>query len=200
QRSLLDVRIAETQLSEMRGRHLPTVELYAQQQYRDRSQGTFFADSNEHRSSFGVELNWEIFVGGEVQSQVREAELKLTSQREKAEALRLSIDSEIKKHLLAVDLGKHRIQANMQRTLSAQRKLEATRDGRELGIRSNLDILKAEKDSSDAKRGLAEAYHTYYQARLHLALEQGCLNDRVIGVLSAALDVSDDSTTTSRAG
>ena len=121
---------------------------------------------------------------------MREAELKLLGQQEKNQALKLNVEAAIQKQLLAIELGKNQIQANAQRAHSSRRKLEAIQAGKDLGIRSNFDILQAEKDSADAKRKLSDAYHAYYNAHLQLAVTRGTLDDHLLAGLSDSLNVS----------
>ncbi len=184
---LTKIEVAQAEYRERKGLRLPTVELYAQQHYRDESKGTFDYSARRHSSSFGVALNWDIYLGGATQSQVREAEHNLISLKKKAQALRLSADSAIRRQILAVELGGEQIRATRRQVRSAESKLAATRDGKELGVRSNLDILKAEDSFSDAKRQLANAYHAYFEARLQLAFEQGRLEDGTLKTISDAL-------------
>jgi len=190
QQSLLEAEIAQTRVQELRGQHLPRVELFAQVQHRDYQRSAIRDTRREHSSSVGVAMSWELYAGGSTESQVREAELKLLGQQEKNQALKLNVEAAIQKQLLAIELGKNQIQANAQRAHSSRRKLEAIQAGKDLGIRSNFDILQAEKDSADAKRKLSDAYHAYYNAHLQLAVTRGTLDDHLLAGLSDSLNVS----------
>ncbi|MNG41591.1 outer membrane channel protein [compost metagenome] len=47
-------------------------------------------------------------------------------------------------------------------------------------MRTNLDLLNAEKDYQDAIRALAQARYNFLQARLALAQAAGTLDDQVV--------------------
>ena len=61
QQSLLEAEIAQTRVQELRGQHLPRVELFAQVQHRDYQRSAIRDTRREHSSSVGVAMSWELY-------------------------------------------------------------------------------------------------------------------------------------------
>jgi len=81
---------------------------------------------------------------------------------------------------LGVSNGAAQVKAQEQLLVSAKSKLDATRLGREVGVRTNLDLLNAESSYQDAVRALASARYNLLYARLALALAAGELDDQAL--------------------
>jgi outer membrane protein len=72
------------------------------------------------------------------------------------------------------------VKAQEQLLVSAKSKLDSTKLGKDVGVRTNLDLLNAERDYQDAVRALAEARYNYLYARLSLAQAAGELDDKAV--------------------
>ena len=83
--------------------------------------------------------------------------------------------------------GAAQVTAREQVLQSSQSQLEATRLGREVGVRTSVDLLNAEQKFYESKRNLAQARYQYLQARLQLAAAVGQLTPEVLAEINALL-------------
>lgn len=180
--------VAEQDLTEKRGAHLPTVNLTAGYQ-ESRStlpavQGNLGATRG---SSIGVSVSVPLFAGGGINSQVSEAAARLESARDKLESTRRKVREDVRRAYLGVTNGAAYVRAQEQLLVSAKSKLESTRMGKEVGIRTNIDLLKAEQDYTDTVKSLADARYRYLNARLTLAQAVGRLDDKVLASVNTSI-------------
>jgi outer membrane protein len=69
------------------------------------------------------------------------------------------------------------VRAQQQLLVSAKSKVDSTKLGKEVGIRTNLDVLQAEQSYYDAMTSLATAKYDYLTARLQLEQVAGTLDE-----------------------
>ena len=171
--------LAEQSLTEARGKHLPSVNLSAGYSHnRSNQAGQSMQDSRGR--NIGLNLTMPLYAGGAISSQVTEAAANVDKAREQLEAARRQSAQNVRRGWLGVSNGAALVKAQEQLLVSAKSKLDATRLGKDVGVRTNLDLLNAEKDYQDAIRALAEARYNTLQARLALAYAAGLLDDKVV--------------------
>jgi outer membrane protein len=88
---------------------------------------------------------------------------------------------------LAVKTGVSRITALEQSVLSARTALEATTAGRDVGTRTDLDVLDAQQRLFTAQLDLADARHNYMLGRVRLASAAGELREDDLRALNGYL-------------
>ena len=108
--------------------------------------------------------------------------------RELLTAAERKIRLDIKQAYYTIHSNKMQIMAQQRLLESSRAKLEATRLGRQVGVRNNLEETQAQQAASDAEQKLAEAKYSYIKAYLRLLQSAGVLKDENrIRRLSAAL-------------
>lgn len=169
---------AEQTLLDKRSGHLPVVQLTAgyQDTISNDPQTTLSGASRSRASSIGVNLTLPLFNGGGVNSQIREAVAQRDSARDQLEDSRRQTRDAVRSAWLGVTSGAAYVRAQQQRLVSAKSKLESTTLGKEVGIRTNLDLLKAKQDYTDVLKKLATARYRYLNAQLQLAQAAGRLD------------------------
>ncbi|GGY08674.1 outer membrane protein [Paludibacterium paludis] len=178
---------AEQDLTEKRGSHLPTVNLTANYQDNRSNQPAALGGGPTRGSSIGVNISLPLFAGGGINAQVREAAARLDSAREKLEATRRKVREDVRRAYLGVTNGAAYVRAQEQLLVSAKSKLESTRLGKEVGVRTNLDLLKAEQDYTTTIKTLADARYRYLNARIALAQSVGRLDEGVLRGVNASI-------------
>ncbi|RXZ43621.1 TolC family outer membrane protein [Crenobacter cavernae] len=171
------LELAKQDLLEKRGQRLPTVSLAAG--YNDtvnNSPASSLASRQTRGSAIGVTLSVPLFAGGGLSSQVREAAANELKARDTLEASRRQVREDVRRAYLGVTNGAALVRAQEQLLASSKSKLEATRLGKEVGVRTTLDLLQAEQAYSEAVRSLAESRYTYLNARLALSQAAGLLD------------------------
>lgn len=185
----LQKELAARNLDDARGKHLPTVSLTAGYSANHTNEASSVARGarDTRGSSLGINLKMPLYAGGAINSQVSEAVANLEVATEQLEQTRRDTSQQIRRAWLGVSNGAALVKAQQQLLLSAKSKLDATKLGREVGVRTNLDQLNAEKDYQDAVRALAEARYSFLQAKLGLAQASGTLNDEVLAEVNGYL-------------
>jgi len=169
---------AEQALIDKRSGHLPIVQFTAgyQDNITNDPISTLSGASRTRGSNVGVNLTIPLYNGGGVNSQIREAIALRDSARDQLEDMRRQTREDVRKAWLGVTSGGAYVRAQEQRLVSAKSKLESTTLGKEVGIRTNLDLLKAKQDYSDVLKNLASARYRYLNAQLQLSQAAGRLN------------------------
>lgn len=183
------LRQAEVALQEKRGARLPTVSLSAA--YRDTvSNDPAVGQPGTRRNrgtALGVTLSMPLFAGGGLDSQISEAAARRDSARDRLEDARRRAREDVLRAWQGVTSGAAYVRAQQQRLRSAGSKLESTRLGREVGVRTNLDLLKAQQDYTDVQKNLASARYRYLNARLKLARAAGTLDPDTLADINQVL-------------
>ncbi|TIC84768.1 TolC family outer membrane protein [Crenobacter intestini] len=174
--------LAEQDLTASRGQHLPKLSLSAA--YQDRTTNNpnaVLQQVNDSRgSSVGVTLSMPIYAGGGINSRVAESVALREQASETLEATRRKVRENVRAAFLGVANGAALVDANERLLVSAKNQLDATRLGREVGVRTILDLLSAEQAYYEAERTLAESRYNYLTAQLQLALAAGELSETTL--------------------
>lgn len=163
---------------------LPTADFVASYNFRD-SGGQF--GSETETGSFGVEVNVPIFEGGGAVSRTREAR---ALHRESLEVLtqeQRTAQRETREAYLGVMSGISGIKALAQAVVSSETALEATRAGFDVGTRTAVDVVDAERTLAEAKRDLARARYDYIVNILRLKRAAGTLSPNDLRIVNVWL-------------
>ncbi|MFC3531832.1 TolC family outer membrane protein [Vogesella facilis] len=179
-------QLAEENLTAARGKHLPTVELTAgySNAHTTEPSSRLAGRASTAGNSLGLNLTLPLYAGGGINSQVRAAAANLEKARSDVEASRRDVALAVRSAWLGVSNGTAQVKAQEQLLVSAKSKLDATRLGREVGVRTNIDLLNAESSYQDAVRALAAARYNLLYARLALALAAGELDDQAVATVN----------------
>jgi len=187
--------LAQQGLLEKRAGHLPVLQFNAGYQETKNSEpdNRLPGPARARGTTLGLNLTLPLFSGGSTQSHVREAAARLDGARDQMEDARRQTREEVRRAWLGVSNGAALVRAQEQRLISARSKLEATRLGREVGVRGNLDLLRAEQDYSDVLKQRANARYRYLTAKLQLARAAGTLDETILRQANLALGPADAS-------
>ena len=180
---------AEAALAAAKGGHLPKLTLNSG--YQDNhSTREYGGDAQKYRSkgaTLTLQLSMPLYSGGHTASQdsgghtasqVREAAARVAQNRE----LLLAAERQAKLTVRQAYLGSHssKIQVLAQQRLlnAADARLQATRLGKEVGIRNNLEEVQAQQAQAEAVQKLAEARYAHIQAYLQLLHSAGVLGEQ----------------------
>ncbi|UOO83114.1 TolC family protein [Uruburuella testudinis] len=170
---------AEAALAAAKGSHLPRLTLNGG--YQDNhSTRKYAGDAQKYRSkgaTLTLQLSMPLYSGGQTASQVREAAARVAQNH----ALLLDTERQTALAVRQAYLGSRSSKIQMlaqQRLLdSANARLEATRMGKTVGIRNNLEEVQAQQAKADAEQKLAEAKYGHIRAYLQLLQSAGVLNE-----------------------
>lgn len=169
--------LAEQDLLEKRANRLPVVNLVAGYQDNRNTNPAWTTPPSGVGTNIGVTVTLPLFAGGGINSQIREAAAQKDSSLNQREAVRRKVTEEISRLYLSVTHGAALVKAQQLALNSAKNKVQATRTGKEVGLRNSADLLKAEQDYTEAIKNLAEARYGYLNAQIALAQSAGILEE-----------------------
>lgn len=169
--------IAESDLKASQSSHLPTIKLEASHgESRSNERNWLTGPAQPKRENrVGVQISIPIFNGGGIRAQVLESASLKDAARYKLESSQRQTREEVRKAYLNVMSGAQQIQAQEQLLKSAKSKLESTQLGKEVGIRTQLEVLQAEQGYYEALTSSATARYEYLNAWVGLKIGVGKL-------------------------
>jgi len=185
--SELAIATAEIAKHKLSGR--PTVDLVASYTYKGQDGGLspVISPDNSRSAVVGLQFSFPLYTGGALNSREREAIAKLREAEHEVNAAQRDARLQVQDAFLAVKTGVARIRALEQSLLSAQTALEATTLGRDVGTRTELDVLDAQQRMFTAQLDLAQARNDYLLGRIRLAASAGELREDDLRTLNGFL-------------
>ncbi len=153
---------AEYDVKAAKAQHLPTVDLGLGHQDSMNRRDTGYGGSMRYatRGNYvNVRLTVPIFNGGAITSQTRSAVASREMLRYEYDYARDNVMLQIESLFLDIKTNQSQVKAFTQLSNTNNTKLEATRVGFKAGIRTQVDLIKAERDYLEAQRKLAEAQY-----------------------------------------
>lgn len=154
--------------------HLPTIDLVGR--HNRSSNGGLTGDSKTWTSQLSLQLNLPIYEGGLVLSQTRESRHLYQQSLEDMEQERRATERQTREAFLGVQAGISRVQALEQAVRSTQAAVEAIEAGFQVGTRTSVDVLDAERELFGAKRDFSAARYQFIVDILSLKQAAGTLS------------------------
>lgn len=170
------VEIAQSEVKKQRAGHLPTVDLVASYNDNRNAISNGFGQVTDITSKqIGVQVNVPLYAGGAIDSRVREALANQEKSTQDLEANRRNVAQNARSAFLSVTSGVTQVAALEQALRSAQVSLDSTKLGRDVGVRTSLDVLNAEQQLSQALRNLLQSRYNVILNQLRLKAAAGQL-------------------------
>ncbi len=125
----------------------------------------------------GLQLSIPLYTGGDRSSRLREAIALRDRESYTLESAKRDSVQQAKQAFLGVQSGAAQITALEQAEKSSLSSLESTKLGREVGVRTTIDVLDAEQNYYQVRYDLVVARYQYLYARLQLANSVGELDE-----------------------
>ena len=186
--SRANYEIAQQEVARQRAGHLPTVDLAGSIGRTDNPlAGTGTISPVGRDAAIGLTLSMPLFTGGLVQSRVREAiALRDRTQQEHENAQR-SVAQAVRASFLNVTSGIAQVRALQQALVSTQSQLESTVLGRDVGVRTSVDVLNAQQQVFQTRRDLQSARYNYLLNTLRLKSAAAQLGEDDVAEVNRAL-------------
>lgn len=180
--------IAEQEVARQRAGHLPTVDLSGSLSRTDNPLTAQAPVSPVSRdAAVGLTLSVPIFSGGLVQSRVREALALRERSQQDLEGSQRSVAQQVRASFLNVTSGIAQVRALEQALVSTQSQLDSTVLGRDVGVRTSVDVLNAQQQVFQTRRDLQQARYNYLMNTLRLKAAAGQLNEPDVEEVNRAL-------------
>lgn len=130
-------------------------------------------DSNLPVGNIGVVLDYPLFDGGRISSQISEQEARLASAQQLLRKLELQIRLDVETALLNVSSARQRVQATRKAIEQSKESFRIEQQKYDLGKGSITDVLDAQSAMLDAETNYYRALSEYNIAMAQLALATG---------------------------
>ena len=183
------VTLAGQEADRNRGGHYPTLDAFATWSENRSGAGAFGgAGTDINNKIIGLQLAVPIYQGGLVNSRVREALANEDKARRDLESARRTAELNARQSYLGVTSGIAQVRALEAALTSSQSALDSSRLGREVGVRTQVDVLNAQQQLFSARRDLAQAKYNYILSMLRLKAAVGRLAEEDLVAISAWLE------------
>jgi outer membrane protein len=179
--------VARRQIGIEESGHLPTMDLIASHG-RAKSGGGSLGGRDDDTSVVGVEVNVPLFSGFSVVSRTRESRHLYQQQLDETERVRRAVQRQTRNAFLGVRSGISRVRALEQAVRSNASAVEATEAGFQVGTRTTVDVLNAQRDLFGARRDYAESRYDYIVNILTLKQAAGTLEEGDLQLVNGWLE------------
>lgn len=160
--------------SVQRAGHYPTLDLVASTFSAENAASATAGSSDD--TTIGLQLSVPIYTGGSTSSLTRQAEYSYVATRENEELTRRKVEADTRDAYRGIESAISRVNALEQVLLSSQSALDATEAGFEVGTRTIVDVLNAQRTLYGSVRDLKSARYDYLINTLLLKQAAGTLN------------------------
>lgn len=172
------VETAQQEIKRQRAGHLPTLDAEASWSYRNQDQFLSAFPLERNDSSIGIQLNVPLYEGGLINSQTREARYRYDESLERMDQQRRITERETRDAFRGVIFSISQVQALGQAVVSTKTAYQAAEAGFEVGTRTSVDVLDAERERLRANSEYLRSRYDYLLNTLRLK--------RAVGTLSVA--------------
>jgi len=187
----LQTQIAKQEIRLRKADHYPSLSLFANHNFNDNN----IRAQESTRDAVGIELNVPIYEGGLTSARVQEAAYLYSQSQENLEQLKRSVLRQARDAYRGVINGIGQVQALDQATISNTSALETTQAGFEVGTRTIVDVLIAQRGLFGARRDYDQARHRYIINILRLKLAAGTLSQEDLQYFNSWLVDTDEPNT-----
>ncbi|HXF80843.1 MAG TPA: TolC family outer membrane protein [Usitatibacter sp.] len=184
-----NLELNKQEVGRQRAGHLPTLDLSATwQRTNDPTQvvpGLVGATTNV--SSIGLVLGVPLFSGGLIQSRVRQALANRDKAEQDLENTQRTVAQNVRTNFLNVTSGIAQVRALERALASTQSQLDSTILGRDVGVRTSVDVLNAQQQVFQTRRDLQQARYNYLLSTLRLKSAAGTLTEDDVASVNRTL-------------
>jgi outer membrane protein len=172
--------IAKKEVERTQAGHYPTVDLTAN--FGNSSSPASIVppvgpNLDTRSSGIGLTLNIPIFSGFGTQSRVRQSLANREKAAQDLENSQRSVAQTVRQNYLNVTNGVLQVKALEAALVSSKSSLDATVLGKDVGVRTNVDVLNAQQQLFQAQRDLQQARYNTILAQLRLKSASGRLKE-----------------------
>ena len=182
----LAARLAQQEIRRREAGRLPTIDVTG---IFSRNSGERFSNSPVHGNthSLGVELRLPLYQGGGIASSTRESVHLHERAVEEYERAKRQAHRQTREAFLGVKSGISQVEALEQAVRSAESAKAAIEAGFQVGTRTSVDVLNADRDLFEARRDHAVARYAYILDVLRLKRAAGTLAEEDLHTVNAWL-------------
>jgi outer membrane protein len=167
------------EIDRQRAGHLPTLDLSASYTRSDvpPSEVAGIIGPVTNSGSVGLILSVPIYTGGLTQSRVREAVANRDRAEQDLDNTQRGVAQAVRVNFFNVTSGISQVRALEQALASTQSQLDSTILGRDVGVRTSVDVLNAQQSVFQTRRDLQQARYNFLMSNLRLKAAAGVLTE-----------------------
>ncbi len=166
------------EVARQRAGHLPTLDLSGSlARVNDPASALPPVSISSNNASVGLTLSIPIYAGGLTQSRVREALANRDRAEQDLDSIQRGIAQAVRVNFLNVTSGISQVRALEQALASTQSQLDSTILGRDVGVRTSVDVLNAQQSVFQTRRDLQQARYNFLMSNLRLKAASGVLTE-----------------------
>ncbi len=177
---------AKQEIQVQRSGHYPSLDMTADWSYRDNRFGGF-TELKRNDSAVGLELNLPLYQGGLVSSQTRQSRYEYNRAIEEQTKQYRATERQTRDNYRGVISGISKVKALQRAVESNEKAVEAAETGFEVGTRTIVDVLDAQRELLRARRDYARSRYDYLLDTLRLKQAAGILAGEDLAQISAWL-------------
>ncbi|MBK1644782.1 type I secretion protein TolC [Thiocapsa imhoffii] len=139
----------------------------------------------------GLQVNVPIYQGGAVTSRTRQAGYNFRASQDNLDAVRRQVDQQVKDAFRGITSSIADVKARQAAVVSARSSLESTEAGQEVGTRTQVDVLNAQRQLFQAEFEYLSSRYQYIINGILLHQATSTLNRDILARGNAWLDPSD---------
>ncbi|MDO4769489.1 MAG: TolC family outer membrane protein [Brachymonas sp.] len=179
--------VSDKEVVRARSGHLPVLDLVASASRERNPSYTTINEKLKHQS-VALQLTIPIFSGGSTQGRVRQTIALRDKASSDLEHARQMTSLGLREQFLNMSAAVARIQAAQQQVKAQELILQSASKGKELGVRTHVEVLDAQQTLFAAQRDLAQARHDYLLTQLKLRKFTGLLDSEDVQKADAWLN------------
>jgi len=184
-----ELQIAKREIEIQRAVRYPTIDLVAGKNYSE-SENNYSIGYSYDTYSVSIQLSMPMYTGGYTSASIRQAQAKWLKAVEQLSGQERGVESEVRKYYNSVISSIAQIHAYEQAVKSGEIAFTGTKKGFEVGQRTNVDVLEAERKLLSSRRDLAKSRYQYILNHLMLKQSAGTLDQSDIDEVNGWLDVT----------
>ena len=183
--------IASRDVNRTKAGHLPTLDLVGS--YSDSRSpsinafGTVGPELMTKSTQIALQLTFPLFQGFGTQSRIRQSLSLREKSEQDLENIKRIVAQNVRQNYLGVTNGVAQVKAFEAALVSSKSSLDSTILGREVGVRTNVDILNAQQQLFQARRDLQQARYNTILSQLRLKSASGRLQEEDVADVNRLL-------------
>ncbi len=167
--------IAIKEVDRNKAGHYPTLDLTGSRGYSDApSTGIPFTSRS---TNIGLVLSIPLYQGGGTQSRIRQSLSNRDRAEQDLENMKRTVGQNVRTSFLNVTSGVAQVKALEASLISSKASLDSTLLGKEVGVRTNVDVLNSQQLLFQTRRDLQQARYTTILSQLRLKSAAGRLTE-----------------------
>ncbi|MEJ2609072.1 MAG: TolC family protein [Candidatus Thiodiazotropha sp.] len=191
QRAQNNVSLAEANIRVQNRGHWPTLDLVATSSNSRYFKYAGTTASNSASTTYMLQFELPLYSGGSTSAHEAEAQALSRKAKQELHSAQISAVTELRRHYEESELHRERVTMNEHSLSDAQRLLTITRKAFRAGNRSNIDVLNAQQQVSDAGGELIKSRVDYLRSQAQILKLLGKLVDKpTLQLIDTALIIS----------